>query len=119
MFSLPRTRGETVVIVSTSDLTFVKNLSKGYKKELASHLSQIMFKSGTTFSLVFFGRGDILAPGSPSQERDTWKEKVEVMELGSTNLLKELVVLHEEVKVINSLKEDEYMQDLPSILAAS
>lgn len=56
-----------------------------------------MLKAGTIFSLFSFGQGDVLAPSNPSQERDTWKGKSEVMELKCTNLQKELVVLEEEV----------------------
>lgn len=62
-----------------------------------------MFKDGTIFSLVSDGQGDVLALTSSSQERDTWKGKVEVMNLRCTYLQKELVALQEEVKIVNSL----------------
>lgn len=72
---------------------------------MAFELAYSMFKVASIFSLDSVGRGDVLCPGNPFKERDTWKEKVESMELKCTNLQKELAALQEEVKPDHSLQE--------------
>lgn len=46
----------------------------------------------------------------------TSKRKIEVMEIKCTNLLKELITLHEDVKVANSLKEVVDIHSFPPAL---
>lgn len=53
-----------------------------------------MFKDASIFSFISSRRGDILAPGNLSQERDAWKGNVETMELKCLNLQEDLVTLH-------------------------
>lgn len=40
---------------------------------MASQLAHNMLKVNISFSIVSTGRGDVLAPDNPSQERDIWK----------------------------------------------
>ena len=77
-----------------SDLYFVQNLPEGDKIEMSSDLAFSTFKVTSILYLVFVQRGNVLGPGSPFKERDTWKGKVEPMKLEYTNLQKELVMLH-------------------------
>lgn len=60
---------------------------------MASELAHIMFNATSIIDLIFVGRDDVLASGSPFKKRDTWKEKVEIMELKCTNFQKELIIL--------------------------
>lgn len=76
-----------------------------------------MFKAGIIFSIVSTGRGNIPALGNPSRERDTWKGNVDIRELRCTNTQMELIILQEEVKLGNSLKEIADIHSFPSILA--
>lgn len=66
------------------------------------------------FSPVSGGRGDVLALGSPFEEKDVWKGKFDTMDLNCTNLQWEHVALHEEVKVTNSLNQDVEIHGFPS-----
>ncbi|CAI8584772.1 unnamed protein product [Vicia faba] len=102
---LPCTPEEAATIGSASDLSFVQNILGGDKMEITYEISYRMFKDASIFSPVFVGRGVVLAPASPFKERDTYKENFEAMEMKCTNLQKELLVLHEEVKAANSLQE--------------
>lgn len=72
---------------------------------MTSELVYSMFKYAFVFSLVSKRRGNVLAPDSPFKQRDTWKGKIEAMELKCTNLHKELLALQEEVNATNSLQE--------------
>lgn len=72
---------EDASIVSTFDLSFIQILPKGGKMYLSFELTHNMFKFAYIFSLISFGCGDILAPGKPIKERDTWEGKCEIMEL--------------------------------------
>lgn len=72
---------EDASIISTLDFSFVQILPKGEKMYLAFELTHNMFKFAYIFSLISFHYGDILAPGKPIKERDTWEGKYETMEL--------------------------------------
>lgn len=71
--------------------------------ELDFDLTHNMFKVASIFSLVFVGWGYVLVLSNPFKERNTWKGKVEAMEMRYITLQKELVTLHEEVKATNFL----------------
>lgn len=60
---LSLTYEEFVAIFLMSDLSFIKNLPKGDKIELASQLAHNMLKAGTIFSPFSVGRNDVLALG--------------------------------------------------------
>lgn len=49
--------------------------------EMASKLDHNKFKVASILSLLSTGWGDVLALGNHFKERDTWKRKVEAMEL--------------------------------------
>lgn len=49
--------------------------------EMAYELSHNMFKDDYIFSLIYVGWGDVFSPGSPFKEMDTWKGKVEAIDL--------------------------------------
>lgn len=53
------------VFSSTSDLSFIQNLPKEDKMELAYKLAHNMFKKNSIFSLNFSKFGDGLALGNP------------------------------------------------------
>lgn len=90
---LPCTLEETVVIVSTSNLSFVQNLPEENEMGIPYDLSHNMFKYASIFSLVSTRHGDVLILSNPFKERDNWKEKAEAMELKCTYLKKELIAL--------------------------
>lgn len=68
---LLHTSKEVVVIVSTSDLSFIQNLLEVNKMEMAHELYFNMLKSASSFSLVSAEQGDALASGSPFKKRVT------------------------------------------------
>lgn len=57
---LPHTHEEAGVVASTSDISFVHNISEGYKMEMASELAHDMFKVAFMFSLVSTGPSGVL-----------------------------------------------------------
>lgn len=71
-YRLPHTLEEAASIVSISDLSFIVNLpgGGGDRMEMAYDLAYNMLKASSIISLVFAGRGDVLAPGNPLKERD-------------------------------------------------
>lgn len=100
---LPRTHEEVATTISTLNLSFIQDLPEGDKMELDFDLTHNMFKVASIFSLVFVGWGYVLVLSNPFKERNTWKGKVEAMEMRYITLQKELVTLHEEVKATNFL----------------
>lgn len=86
--------------------------------EMAYEISHSMFKVASIFSLVSIRHGDVLAPGSPFKERDTWKEKVRAIEIRCTNIQKALLVLYEEVKASHSFQNLVKIHGSPSTLAS-
>lgn len=83
---LPCTPKEDVVIVSTLNLYFVRNLSKGDEIEMDSDLPHNMFKVVSIFFLVSTEWSDVLALGNTFMERDIWKGNVEDLELKCSSL---------------------------------
>lgn len=98
---------EVNTTVSMLDLSFVWNLHEGEKMKLGSKLTHSMFKAASILSLVSSGQGDVLARGIPTKGGDTWKWIFEAMELRYSFLQKDLIALHEEVKLASSLLEGE------------
>ncbi|CAI8591072.1 unnamed protein product [Vicia faba] len=92
-YRLTCTLEEAAVIVSMSDLSFIQNIPQGEKMEIIFELAHNIFKNDSIFSLISTGQGDVLAPGNPTKERDTWKGKCEAMYLRCSTLQKKLVAL--------------------------
>lgn len=67
------TSEEVFVIILKLDLSFFLNILEVEKMKLVSKLTHSMFK--VAFSLVSASQGDVLPPGNPSKEMDTWKGK--------------------------------------------
>lgn len=82
----PRNLEKVVAIVSTSNLSFTRNLPEGDKIEMASELAHNMFKAASICSFVSVGHDDVLALSSPFKKRDTWKGNVKVLELKCNNI---------------------------------
>lgn len=53
---LPHTHEEAGVVALTSDISFVHNISEGYKMEMASELAHDMFKVALCFLLSLLNR---------------------------------------------------------------
>lgn len=68
---LTHTHEKDAAIISMSDLFFIQNLPEGEKIELVSEVTNNMFKVSSIFSHISVGRGDDLALGNPTKERDT------------------------------------------------
>lgn len=82
---LPHTLEESAVIISTSDLSFVQNISEGDKMEMAYVFAYNMFRVASILSLISARRGDFLAPCSPFKENDTRKGNTRAIELKCVN----------------------------------
>lgn len=95
------THENDATIISMLDLSFIYSLHKLNKMELLSA-----------------SQGEVLDLGNPTKERDTWKGKVEVMELRCYTFQKELPALQKVVKVANSLQKEEKIHYSPSALAS-
>lgn len=80
---------ENADIVSMLKLSFVQNLYGVEMIELVSQITHNMYQVTYLFSLVVAGRGDVLAAGNPSKERDTWKGKCKDIEK-NTSLYKRI-----------------------------
>lgn len=44
--------------------------------EMVDEFAHSMFKVSSILSLIFVGWGDVLAPGGPLKEMNTWKGKI-------------------------------------------
>lgn len=75
-----------------------------------------MYRATSLFSLVTTSRGDILALGNSSKERETWKGKCEAMRHMRYVLQLEFVALQEKIKLIEYLQEEDELHGSPSTL---
>lgn len=122
---LARTLEEVVNIVSTLDLSFVQNIFEVEKMNLVYEVTHNMYQVACLFyqvaclfDLVVVGRRDIVATGNTSKERDTWKEKCEVVEQKCFAFERDMAELRKKVEVVDSLQEEVKMYDSPSNLDA-
>lgn len=89
------------------DLYFVQNLHEEDKMEFLSEVTYHTYWASSIFSLDGAVRGDFLALGNPSKERDTWKGKCENIENKCSKFSKEIVSLQEKVSHVEVLQEEE------------
>lgn len=101
-------------IVSTKDMSIVRNLSEVEKIELVCEITYNIYRASSLFPMVSYGKGDILATGNPSKERYTGKVKCEVMEHRCFTFQKEISKLQENAKLVNSLQKKAENYGCPS-----
>lgn len=115
---IPHTLEEVVVVVITEDLSLIQNLSEDENMKLLSQITFHTYWAASLFSLATVDRCEVLALHNPTKERHNWKEKYESLQQKCSAFHKELIILQEKVKVIDTLQENAKVHGSPLTLAA-